>query len=517
VKLIADFCTFGTMMKILSAAQIKALDAATIHDEPVASIDLMERACRAFAEWFTTRMQPDQRIGIVCGTGNNGGDGLGIARMLHDWNYPVHVWIVRGLVPESPDFKINLQRLREVPVDEIVTESDQGLFGSCDVLIDAVFGTGLSRPPEGIYAQVIRCINATKAIRVSVDIPSGLMADQPSSGDIVQAHHTVTFQLPKLAFLLPQNFQYTGEWHVARIGLREAFIQEAPTPYYLLTKRDIRPMKKARTRFDHKGKFGHALLVAGSLGKMGAAVLSARAALRSGVGLTTVHVPQCGYEIIQSSVPEAMALVDAAAQYVSEVAHIVDHFTAIGIGPGLGTESATASTLWKLLRSFSKPVVLDADALNLLAQQPEHWPDVPPGSILTPHPKEFQRLAGDWRDDFERLTLQREMAVSKKVVVVLKGAYTSVALPSGDVFFNSTGNPGMAKGGSGDVLTGMVTALLAQGFTPEDAARAGVFLHGLAGDLAEKALGPDGMTASDIIERIPAAFSQVFKNSGQFS
>ena len=268
------------MLKILTANQIRQLDAYTIEHESIASIDLMERACKAFVSWFSQHVAPHNRIGIVCGTGNNGGDGLGIARMLHAWNYQVHVWIVRGTMPESKDFVTNLSRLdKHIPVDEISTASDQGLFGTCDVLIDAVFGTGLSRPPEGIYAQVIRCINATQALRIAVDMPSGLLADEPSAGIFVHAHHTVSFQLPKLAFMLPQSAQAVGEWTCVTIGLHKKFIGEAPTDFYLIERQDVQSVIQPRLKFDHKGRYGHALLVAGSHGKMGAAVLASRAAL----------------------------------------------------------------------------------------------------------------------------------------------------------------------------------------------------------------------------------------------
>ncbi len=497
------------MIKILSAAQIKELDAYTIQHEPIASIDLMERACRAFTNWFVEHYDATHRIGIVCGTGNNGGDGLGIARMLHEWNYPVKVWIVRGGVNETSDFQINLQRIENrIPLDEISSEVKEDFFADRTILIDAIFGSGLSRPVEGIYEEVIACLNSTKTVKISVDIPSGLFADKHSAGEVFRAHHTVSFHLPKLAFLMPENNLYTGEWHLVDIGLSKKGLQETQASYYLTTLKTVRKIRRPRNKFDHKGKFGHALLIAGSTGKMGACVLAARAALRSGPGLLTTHVPRNGYSIIQIAVPEAMAQLDQSEDYFTDQ-KIAGEFQTIGIGPGLDQNSDTKNALGKLLENFGKPMVLDADALNLIAAHSELQLLIPAGSILTPHPKEFERLAGEWSNDFERLLkLQR---FSKKInsVIVLKGAYTTIACPSGNVYFNPTGNPGMATGGSGDVLTGILTGLLAQGYTSEETAIMGVYAHGLAGDLAAREMGLSALIAGDLIDFLPAAFKKL--------
>jgi len=497
------------MMKILSAAQIKELDAYTIQHEPIASIDLMERACSAFTNWFVEHYDATHRVGIICGTGNNGGDGLGIARMLHEWNYPVKVWIVRGGVKETSDFQTNLQRLEgKVPVVEITTDANAEVFADRTMLIDALFGSGLSRPAEGIYEDVIGCLNTLKAIKIAVDIPSGMFADKHSEGEIFRAHHTVSFQVPKLAFMMPENNGYTGEWHLVDIGLSKKGLHEIQSPFYLTSLKAIKKIFKPRNRFDHKGKFGHALLIAGSKGKMGACILSAKAALRSGVGLLTVHVPQRGYPIIQTAVPEAMALIDASDDHFSEHKS-EDHFSTVGIGPGIGQHADTKHALTQLLTKFNKPMVIDADALNLLSAHSELQHLIPAGSILTPHPKEFERLVGAWSDDFERLIkLQR---FSKKInsVVVLKGAYTTIACPSGNCYFNPTGNPGMATGGSGDVLTGILTGLLAQGYSAEEASLMGTYLHGLAGDLAARERGMNSLIAGDLIDFLPMAFKKL--------
>ena len=498
-------------MRILNTTQIRELDAHTIRNEPIGSIDLMERASRAFCDWFTIRIDATKKVGIVCGTGNNGGDGLAIARMLYEWGYTVKVWIVRGGVSESGDFKTNETRLpSQIEKQDILNATEKIAFERCEVLVDAVFGSGLSRAPSGLYARVIDAINDVQALKIAVDIPSGLMADSPSSPPIVKADYTISFQLPKLAFMLPECYEYTGDWRLVDIGLDKGFIRNAPTPYHYTREKEVRKILRPRSKFDHKGTFGHALIIAGSYGKMGAAVLACKAALRSGVGLLSVHTPQRGYGIIQTSVPEAMAVVDADTSLFATPPDISKYDT-LGIGPGLGQDKRTAMALAQTLEKFHKPVVLDADALNLLAGNREMLKLVPQGSILTPHPKEFERLVGTWKNGFERLEMQRQLAVSLKSVIVLKGAHTSVVDEKGQVYFNSSGNPGMATGGTGDVLTGILTGLLAQKYSSCEAAVMGVFLHGLAGDIAVSELGMASLIASDLIASLPKAFVHVAK------
>ena len=499
------------MLKILNTQQVKALDAFTIQHIPIASIDLMERACLAFVQWFVTRFDATKKIDIVCGTGNNGGDGLGIARILHDWGYTLNVWIVRGAVKESEDFKANFNRIPEkIKISDFLASTKAEIF-SAQVLIDAVFGSGLSRPPEGIYAHAIRTINECSAVRVAVDIPSGLFADKHSSGTIVNAAYTVTFQLPKLAFLFPENSAYVGKWLTVDIGLDKSFIKDAETHYYYLTPKSVKKMLRLRSTFDHKGDYGHGLLIAGSYGKMGACILAARASLRSGIGLLTVHVPKAGYSILQSTVPEAMASVDKHNETFSECPPL-DSFDVIGIGPGLGQAEETAVAL-KMVMDYGKPMVLDADALNMLSAHPNLIQSIPAGSILTPHPKEFERLVGPWKDDFERLEKQIKLSKDTKSIIILKGAHTSIATPEGLVFFNCTGNPGMATGGTGDVLTGILTGLLSQKYSAEETAILGVYLHGLAGDIAAREKGIDSLIASDLVDFLPAALKALSRGT----
>ncbi len=490
------------MLKILDIRQIRQLDAHTIQHEPIASIDLMERACKAFVSWFVLKFDTSKRIVVVCGTGNNGGDGLGIARLLREWGYSINAWVVRG-GNESADFAANIKRLEgKVEIRNYVSTSET--FPECDVLIDALFGSGLTRPAEGLYEKAISAMNNTEAIRVAVDIPSGLFADQHSTGPIVKAHHTVTFQLPKLAFMFPENHTAVGDWHCVDIGLDKSFIRSCETSRYYMTRKSVRKILMLRDAFSHKGDYGHALLIAGSLGKMGAAVLSARGALRAGVGLLTVHVPRGGNAILQTAVPEVMLSLDANESLFSQ-APSVDAYNVIGIGPGIGQSEITVTALRDVLES-GKPMVIDADALNILGANRELLHLVPRGSILTPHPKEFQRLVGPWTNDFDRLAKQLTLARQLNSVVLVKGAHTAIANPEGNVYFNSTGNPGMATGGSGDVLTGILTGVLAQGYTVTDTALLGTYLHGLAGDLAVREKGENSLIASDLIEFLPAAF-----------
>jgi len=498
------------MLKILPTETIKALDAYTIEQGSIASIDLMERACRAFVSWFVEHFDDRHSIGIVCGTGNNGGDGLGIARLLHDHGYAVKAWVVKGTVSESIDFTVNLDRAKKTGIEilELTNESDERFFSDRHVLVDALFGSGLTRPVSGIYAHVIECFNKADAIRVAVDIPSGLMADSPSVGPVVKTDFTVSFQLPKLAFLFPENHSIVGEWVVVDIGLNKDFIKKAETDHFYLTPKDPRRILKKRSKFDHKGVYGHALLIAGSKGKMGAAILAVRAALRSGLGLLSVHVPKCGYQIIQTAVPEAMAFVDGHEEYFTGQVDL-KIFSTIGIGPGLGTSKETKKAFEEILKNFGKPLVIDADGLNILGENRDLLRLVPPGSILTPHPKEFERMVGTWQNDFDRMDKLKKLAIQLKSVVVLKGAHSAIASPEGKVCFNSTGNPGMATGGSGDVLTGILTGLLAQGYDCFEAAQLGVYIHGLAGDLAVSEYGMNSLIASDLVEFLPSAFLRI--------
>jgi len=500
-------------MKILSIDNVREADNYTIKNEPVNSIDLMERASLQLFKWIKKRLKKSTSIVVFAGPGNNGGDGLALARMLHNAKYHVEVKIVKFTDKFSGDFKTNLDRLKEIEdfqLEEIEDAKKLSNFNDDFVIVDAIFGSGLSRPVEGVASDVIHFINNQSCIRISIDIPSGLFADKHSASgvySIIRADYTLSFQFPKLAFMFPENDQFVGDWHILNIGLHPAFINEVKTDNYFVIKDDINANFHKRLKFSHKGTYGHALLIAGSYGKMGAAILASKASLRSGLGLLHVHIPKVGYQIMQTTCPEAMLSIDRYDNYFSEVPNL-DKYNVIGIGPGLGMEHQSTMALKLLIQNTKVPMVIDADALNILAENKTWTAFLPKNSVLTPHPKEFERIAGKWQNDFEKIELQKQMAIKHGIIIVLKGAHTSVCLPSGDVYFNSTGNPGMATGGSGDVLTGLITGLIASGYSSAKAAIIGVYIHGLAGDFASRKLGQNGMMASDIVDKIPKAMKQ---------
>jgi NAD(P)H-hydrate epimerase len=504
-------------MKLLTASQIKEADAYTITREPIASIDLMERAATAFIDAFMQIVNVYQlKVAIVAGTGNNGGDGLAIARLLHQFGAKPSVFIVGDPNKTTPDFNINLERLSltDIPVIWVGNLADFNRIAENAVIVDALFGTGLTRPATGKQKEVIEFINHTQKMVVSVDIPSGLFCDMPPSENdaVVSATHTITFQQPKLSFLLPESGRFCGKVHVVDIGLSKEFYEAAEVEYFLTEKREIASQKIfQRQKFSHKGNYGHLLLVAGSLGKAGAAVLSAKAAIKSGVGLLTVLCPQSNVPILQSSVHEAMCIADTECDFISNITN--DFASAIAIGPGMGTHEKTSAALMDFLSRNSGTMVLDADALNLLAQQKSYKLIFSKQCVITPHPKEFDRLAGKSVNSFERLEKAKWYSKTHGVVVVLKGAHTAIIHPCGKTYFNTTGNAGMATGGSGDVLTGIIGAFLAQGLSAWDAAITGVYLHGLAGDLAAAQKTQMCLTASDIIECLPEAVKAVAADS----
>ncbi len=500
-------------MKILSAEEIRSWDQYTIRYEPVLSIDLMERAAGKCVDWLEENGYVENSFSIFCGKGNNGGDGLAIARLLAIKKYPVSVHILEFGHKGTEDFQTNLARLHQYPevdIRFIQTEENFHPLKKDEIIIDALFGSGLNRGIEGVTADLIEHINASGSEIIAVDIPSGLFVDRSSLGNsIIKARHTLTFQNYKAAFLYAENAEYTGDIHILDIGLHTDFYASAYTPYELTDDMVIHSIHKPRNRFAHKGNFGHALLIAGSYGKIGAAVLSSKACLRSGVGLLTTHVPNCGYEILQTTVPEAMLMTDVNSSFITKIEDDLLKYGSIGIGPGIGTSSETKMMLREVFDTYRHPVVLDADALNIISTQKDLLKLIPPGSILSPHPKEFERLFGSSPNDFDRTMLALQKAKEFNVVIILKGHHTLIATPDGKGFFNSTGNAGMATAGSGDVLTGILTGLLAQGYSSVETAILAVYLHGLAADLAAKELSMEAMVATDIISHLGAAFLQI--------
>lgn len=498
-------------MKIFPTTSIKQLDAATIENEPIASIDLMERASRALAEAIAERWEAETPMTVFAGPGNNGGDALAVSRLLAEKGYRLEVYLFNTKGALSPDCETNKERLAGVTgVDfhEITTQFVPPTLTEDHVVIDGLFGSGLNKPLAGGFAAVVKYINASPAKVVSIDIPSGLMGEDNTyniSANIVRADLTLSLQLPKLAFLFAENEPYVGEWQLLDIGLSEEAIDEMETDFYMLENEEMPALLKPRGRFSHKGNFGRALLIAGSQGMAGASVLAARACLRSGVGLLTVHVPFCNNFIVQTSVPEAMTELDVSETCFSSFAD-TDDYQAIGVGPGLGQAEETGTALFDLIDTCQTPMVLDADALNILGNKRTYIGRLPKGSILTPHPKELERLVGKCQNSYERLMKARELAKTAGVHIILKGAYSAIITPSGKCYFNITGNPGMATGGSGDVLTGVVLALLAQGYETEIAACLATYVHGLAGDIACKKHGTIALTAGDIVTCLPLAW-----------
>ena len=499
-------------MKIFSANQIAAWDKYTIEKTPIPSIDLMERAAQVCVDWFLKRFEPSIQVSIICGTGNNGGDGLAIARLLHAHLFEPVVYIVGDTEKSSADFAENLKRLNQINTLKVVMISkiDDLNLEPGTVVIDAIFGTGLNKPLSGIFELIARKINNSKCSIISIDLPSGLFADSESVGNtVVHSTYTLTFQTPKLSLLLPENSSYTGNFEVLDIGLSEEFHNNTPSNHYFLTKSDVEGKLKRRDTFSHKGNFGHAFIVAGSYGKSGAALLATQAALRSGCGLVTIQTPACGYNVIQTAAPEAMLDPDVQPYELSETKNL-QKYQAVGIGPGIGTSLQVT----KMLRGYlelRKPLILDADAINILALllKADSGFILPANSILTPHPGEFERLVGKWENSFEKMDLLQNFCKMHKVYVILKGAFSIIATPSGQLIFNSTGNPGMAKGGSGDVLTGLLAGILAQGYPALEACKLSVFIHGLAGDMAKKDLGETAMKSGDIIDYLAKAFIDI--------
>jgi hydroxyethylthiazole kinase-like uncharacterized protein yjeF len=497
-------------MYIFSATQIRAWDEYTIQHEPIASIDLMERASLACYQWLLKYRNTGSNFTVFCAKGNNGGDGLAIARLLAESEHNVTVYIMEFGHKGTDDFQANLARLHgtNATIKFISTEESIPAIPSGDMVIDALLGSGLNRPLDGLTASVVKHINQSGNEVIAIDIPSGLYVDSSSKGNtVINASYTLSFQCYKPAFLIAENAAYIGELHILDIGLHPAFAEENPSTWRWTDKALLQAFLKTRAPFSHKGTYGHAAILAGSQGMMGAAVLCTRACLRSGVGKLTAHIPAAGNTIVQVSVPEAMTYT-AGKEYL-EIAVNLDQYDAIGAGPGWGKHDSHAALLESICKQSAKALVLDADALNTLGQHPHLLKQLPTNTILTPHPKEFERLFGKTANDFESIQKAIEKAKELQIVIVLKGRYTLIATPGGLAYFNSTGNPGMATGGTGDVLTGIITGLAAQHYTAEQAAILGVYLHGLAGDLAASYGSQESLIASDLIDHLGDAFHQL--------
>lgn len=513
-------------MKIFSAAQLKMADAYTIERDSITSADLMERASKAVADAVANRWDVSRSVKVFAGPGNNGGDALAVARILYGYGFSVYVYLFNISGTLSSDCELNRTRLLEtnnrgwegeggkggsMEFFEILSQFTPPRLEENDIVIDGLFGTGLSRPLNGGFASVVKYINASPATVVSIDMPSGLMTEDNTynvMNHIIRADVTYTFQYPKLSFLFPEHEQYVGEWEILDIGVKDPGTDEMATPYHITEAGEMRALLKKRSRFAHKGTAGHALLVAGKKGMAGAAILSAKACMRSGAGKLTVHTPECNAQVLQTTIPEAILDIDVDPECFSQSFDNSD-YDAMAIGPGIGTSSYTVQAFIEQVRLAKCPSVVDADALNILGAHRGWISQLPRRTILTPHKKELFGLISATRNSFEELEHTRDLAMRQQLYIVIKGAYSAVITPEGHVYFNPTGNPGMATAGAGDVLTGVILSLLAQSYPAEAAVRLGVYLHGLAGDIAAEAYGIEGVMASDIADCVPKAFMRL--------
>ena len=496
-------------MKFFSTSQIRELDKFTIENEPIASIDLMERAAVAITNKYVELFKSDYPVCILAGSGNNGGDALAVARMLLVKGYNVTA-ILLSSGSLSTNCKLNYRRMGiQFPrsISELTREFIDPEIPKNSIIIDGLFGSGLARPLGGIYADAVNWINKSSLPVVSIDIPSGLQGEENSdlSVPIVKADYTLSLQFPKLAFFFPENAKFVGKWELLDIGIHPVAISSTESNYYYQNHSDITQLIKPRPDSSHKGTFGHALIIAGSKGMAGASILAGKAALRSGAGLVSVHGPASNRIIVQSSVPELIFYSDKSEDHISEV-RLADRYDVIAIGPGIGQSAETVAFLKEMLAKLDSPCILDADALNIIGQNKEILSIIPKHSIFTPHLKEFERLFGPLKNSYERMLKAQEMAQKHRLIIILKGRYTLIATPDGKLTFNSSGNSGMATAGTGDVLTGILVSLLAQGYSPENAAKAGVYLHGLAGDMSLSSQSKESLIAGDVIEHLGRAF-----------
>lgn len=503
-------------MKLFSASDIFEINKKSIAKENISSFELMERAASAVASEIMSRWLPTQRIIVFAGPGDNGGHALATARLLIDQGYRPEILLLNTKNHLSPDCQKNKDKLGEYEYpffQEVIQSLELPGISQSDVVIDGLFGRDLTEMLRHGYQVLVRAINESGAFVVSIDVPSGLFSEFNKSNirrNIVHADLTLAFQFPCFSFFFTENAECVGEWQVIDLGLDREAIRSTPSSYFLIDETGVKEALLPRNPFSSKDDYGRIYLAAGSLGMMGAAILCSRAAMRAGAGVVVTHAPKCGYIIMQTSVPEALFDSDPDECHISEIAPH-PKYTVTAIGPGIGTDKKTIDALETFLKQATKPVILDADALNCIAQRGTMLGDIPRNSIITPHIKEFDRLFGDFYSDEERFSKALEMARFLKIVIVLKGHYTMVIRPDGKVFVNNTGNPGMATAGSGDVLTGIISALAAQGYRPDIAASVGTFLHGYAGNLAADRHGEIGMTASDIVDNIGIAIKRIME------
>ncbi|ACY40045.1 carbohydrate kinase [Blattabacterium sp. (Blattella germanica) str. Bge] len=507
-------------MKILSLNQIRKVDQYCIDYESISSIELMERAAKSCFNWIVKNKHFQVRkipFIVLSGNGKNGGDGLVLAKMLYLYGAKVSIYIVNISNHFSNEFLINKEKVLRynIPLQIICEKEKFPLLDQKSYLIDAIFGIGLNRSVNPYWKSFFHYINEKKFQSVlSIDIPSGLFMEKSHDNftGIIKATHTLTFQVPKLPFLFPIYANYVGKWWILNIGWKNDFLKKIHTKNFYIDDKCIYSIyKKKRRKFSHKGNYGHGMIIGGNNGMIGSVILAAKASFRTGIGKLSVHVPYCGYEIIQTSFPEVIVKTDVKKNWISDIIIPTD-INAIGIGIGMGTHPQTENAFASFLRKIKDKkisMVVDADGLNILSNQLELLNILPNDTIITPHPKEFYRLFGAWKNDYQKLDLVKEISVKYKIFIILKGAHSIISTPCGNLYFNSTGNPGMATAGTGDVLTGMITSLLSQGYSPKKSCIMGVYLHGLSGDIAANKFSEESIISSDIIDHIGEAYQKI--------
>lgn len=501
-------------MKIFSKEQIYEGDQLTAKKQNISSTELMERAGTQIFNWIHQRMQGAQvPIHVFCGIGNNGGDGLVLARLLINYGYNVHTYVVNCSDKRTQDFLINYDRIKQTtkkwPI-MLNCQADFPAIGPDDIIVDAVFGIGLNRSPNEWVKGLFQHFKASKAFTLAIDLPSGLYADKVPEDEngVVWAQYTLSFQTPKLVFFLPDTSKYTRQWEALDIGIDPEFLQQTETEVELLGKNEMFPIYRPREKFSNKGTYGHGLLIGGSYGKIGAMLLSTKGMLASGAGLVTAYLPKCGYIPMQSVVPEAMVITDKDEEHLTGIAFDIQP-TAIGIGMGMGQNEKNHAAFRDFLKSNSAPLVIDADGINLLSQHKDDLKLLKPYTIFTPHPKELERLLGKWKDDFDKLKKAKAFSKKYKCILVIKGAHTLTVFED-KLYINATGNPGLATGGTGDVLTGIITGLICQGYEPLTASLFGVYLHGKSADIAVEDFGYQSLTASHVVDYVAQAYLDLF-------
>lgn len=506
-------------MKIFSKEQIYEGDKLTAEKQNISSTDLMERAGTQIFNWMHLRMQGAQvPIHIFCGIGNNGGNGLVLARHLILDGYNVKTYIINCSDKRSKDFLINYDRIKNVTKKWptlLSCKEDFPEIHQDDIIVDAVFGIGLNRPVDDWVKALFLHFKSTKAYTLSIDIPSGLHTDAGVTDEdaVVWAGYTLSFATPKLVFFLPETAKFTIQWEVLDIGLDQEFLFTTETEADLIGKNEVLPMYIPRDKFSHKGQFGHALIIGGSYGKIGAVTLASRAALSSGAGLVSAYVPKCGYIPLQTSFPEAMVITDTDDEKITAIKFDIEP-TVIGLGIGLGTDSKTIKTFEAFIKTNKTPLVIDADGINILAKKKTLLKSLPIQTVLTPHPKELERLIGTWKDDFDKLKKVKAFSKKHNTIIVIKGANT-ITVFKDKLYVNTTGSPGLATAGSGDVLTGIITGLISQGYSPLNATIFGVYLHGKSADIAVEGFGYQSLIASHVIDYLGEAFIDLFKQPEQ--